>query len=90
MGRVWYLIVSIPVLCSLSYFKLMSFLVLKGQGRESRLLYSVFLTSCSVALPYGAVCWSAVCDVVFPDHNYLRFASKIKGDFYNKYIEDLT
>ena len=62
LGQVWYLIVSIPDLCSLSYFQLMSFLVLKGRGRESWLLHSVFLTSCSVALPHGAVCWSALCD----------------------------
>ena len=45
LGQVRYLIVSIPDLCSLSYFRLMSFLVLKGRGRESWLLYSVFLTS---------------------------------------------
>ena len=28
----------------------------------------------SVALPHGAVSWSAVCDVVFPDHTHLLFA----------------
>ena len=28
---------------------------------------------CSVALPHGAVGWSAVCDGVFPDHTYLLF-----------------
>ena len=25
---------------------------------------------CSVPLPYGAMGWSAVCDVVFPDHTH--------------------
>ena len=28
---------------------------------------------CSVALPHGAVGWSAVCDLVFPDHTHLLF-----------------
>ena len=28
---------------------------------------------CSVALPHGAMAWSAVCDCVFPDHTHLLF-----------------
>ena len=32
--------------------------------------YSVYC-KCSVALPQGAMGWSAVCDVAFPDHTHL-------------------
>ena len=28
---------------------------------------------CSLALPHGAVGWSAVCDCVFPDHTHFVF-----------------
>ena len=32
---------------------------------------------CSVALPHGALGWSAVCDCVFPDHTHLVFDPNI-------------
>ena len=36
---------------------------------------------CSVALPHGAVGWSALCDVVFSDHTHLLFVIK-KSNLY--------
>ena len=36
-------------------------------------MYSYY--KCSVALPHGAVGWSAVYDVVFSDHTHLLFWS---------------
>ena len=30
---------------------------------------------CSVTLPHGAVEWSAVCDVVFPDHTHFLLSA---------------
>ena len=48
-----------------------------GEERAGCFALTVFLLSfdsqCSVALPHGAVGWSAVCDVVFFDHTYLLF-----------------
>ena len=49
LGQVWYLIVSIPDLCTLTYFAI---IVLQ--------MYCYY--KCFVALPHGAVVWSAVCD----------------------------
>ena len=45
----WYLIVSIPDLCTLTYFAI---IVLQ--------MYCYY--KCFVALPHGAVVWSAVCE----------------------------
>ena len=32
--------------------------------------FDAFHYGCPVALPHGAMGWSAVCDVVFPDHTH--------------------
>ena len=48
--------------------------------------FNVFWMSCyhkcTVALPHGAMGWSAVCDVVFPDHTHF-FIEKSFGIFLN-------
>ena len=50
LGHVWYLIVSIPDLCRLSYFTC---------------LFITRDCSCSLSLPHGAVCRSFMYDCVF-------------------------
>ena len=48
-----------------------------GEESAGCFALTVFLMSCdmqcSVALPHGAVGWSAVWGVVFPDHTHLLF-----------------
>ena len=47
------------------------------------MFYFVFLVSCdcycSVALPYSAVGWYAVCDCGFPDNTQLLFWQTVKA-----------
>ena len=57
------------VLCYVSFLALQY--ILMGKRELVALLY---LSSwCLVALPHGAVGWSAVCIVVFSDHTRLLF-----------------
>ena len=58
LGQVWYLIVSIPDLCTITYF---AFIVL-------RMSWSC---NCSVNLPHRS--WVSGVVVVFPDHTHLLF-----------------
>ena len=60
LGQVWYLIVSIPDLCTLIYF----YNHFDGNERAGCFALFVFLVSrgCSVALPHDATGLSAVCD----------------------------
>ena len=57
-----------------------SFLVLQSLEEEERAYCFAFIflrmsryCKCFVALPHGAVGWSAVCDLVFPGHTHLHF-----------------
>ena len=60
LGQVWYLIVSIPDLCTLTYF--IAF-------RKS------YYCKCPVVLPHGAMGWSVVCDCGISWSYSLRFVS---------------
>ena len=66
-GQVWYLIVSIPDLCLLFNFVIQHFMftfaiILMGKRAVVALLHLSFWCLVSVALPHGAIGWSAVYD----------------------------
>ena len=81
-----------PIVCGVSVFSpcfvirtlcLSSFAIILMRKTElslSCVAITVFLISCdsqcSVALPHGAVGWSAVCDCAIPDHTHLYFMLK--------------
>ena len=62
---------------------------LNGEEKAGCVALFVFLVSCdgSVALPHGAVGWSAVCDCGISDHNNLVFDNVCyKAFIYNMYM----